>query len=30
LKSSLRSDVSKYIYEQTKRSPMILPRIEEI
>ncbi|MBQ3463589.1 MAG: ribonuclease J, partial [Clostridia bacterium] len=25
LKSSLRSDVSKYIYEQTKRSPMILP-----
>ncbi|MBQ3471435.1 MAG: ribonuclease J, partial [Clostridia bacterium] len=30
LKSSLRSDVSKYIYEQTKRSPMILPIIEEI
>lgn len=30
LKSSMRSDVSKYIYEQTKRSPMILPIIEEI
>ena len=30
MKSSLRSDVSKYIYEQTKRSPMILPIIEEI
>ena len=30
LKSSLRSAVAHYIYEQTKRSPMILPIIEEI
>lgn len=30
LKSNLRASVSKYIYEQTKRSPMILPIIEEI
>lgn len=30
LKSNLRAAVSKYIYEQTKRSPMILPIIEEI
>ena len=30
LKNSLKSAVAKYIYEQTKRSPMILPIIEEI
>ena len=30
LKSSMRSAVSHYIYEQTMRSPMILPIIEEI
>jgi len=30
LKSSLKSSVARYIYEQTKRSPMILPIIEEI
>ena len=30
LKSTMRSAVSRYIYEQTKRSPMILPIIEEI
>lgn len=30
LKSSMKSAVAKYIYEQTKRSPMILPIIEEI
>lgn len=30
LKSSMKASVAKYIYEQTKRSPMILPIIEEI
>ena len=30
MKSSLRSSVSKYIYEKTERNPMILPIIEEI
>lgn len=30
LKSTLKSSVARYIYEQTKRSPMILPIIEEI
>ena len=30
LKSSMKSSVARYIYEQTKRSPMILPIIEEI
>lgn len=30
LKASMKSAVAKYIYEQTKRSPMILPIIEEI
>ena len=30
LKSNMRSSVSRYIYEQTMRSPMILPIIEEI
>ena len=30
MKSSLRSAVSKYIYEKTERTPMILPIIEEI
>lgn len=30
LKSRLRSDVAKYIYDMTKRNPMILPIIEEI
>ncbi len=30
LKSSMKSSVAHYIYEQTKRSPMILPIIEEI
>lgn len=30
LKSSLKSAVAHYIYEQTKRNPMILPIIEEV
>ena len=30
LKSSLKNSVAHYIYEQTKRNPMILPIIEEI
>lgn len=30
LKSSLKASVAHYIYEKTKRSPMILPIIEEI
>ncbi|MCD8180569.1 MAG: ribonuclease J [Firmicutes bacterium] len=30
LKNSMRAAVAKYIYEQTKRSPMILPIIEEV
>ncbi len=30
LKSSMKAAVARYIYEQTKRSPMILPIIEEI
>lgn len=30
LKSSMKASVAKYIYDQTKRSPMILPIIEEI
>ena len=30
LKSSLKNSVARYIYEQTKRNPMILPIIEEI
>ncbi len=30
LKSNMRASVSRYIYEQTMRSPMILPIIEEI
>lgn len=30
IKSRLRSEVAKYIYDTTKRSPMILPIIEEI
>ena len=30
LKSSMKAAVASYIYEQTKRSPMILPIIEEI
>lgn len=30
LKNSMKSAVARYIYEQTKRSPMILPIIEEI
>lgn len=30
MKASLRSSVSKYIYEKTERNPMILPIIEEI
>jgi ribonuclease J len=30
MKSSLKSAVAKYIFEQTKRNPMILPIIEEI
>ncbi len=30
LKTSMRAAVARYIYEQTKRSPMILPIIEEI
>lgn len=30
LKSRLRSDVAKYIYDMTKRNPMILPIIEEV
>ncbi len=30
LKSSMKASVAKYIYEQTKRSPMILPIIDEI
>ncbi len=30
MKSSMKSSVARYIYDQTKRSPMILPIIEEI
>ncbi len=30
LKNSMKSSVAKYIYDRTKRSPMILPIIEEI
>lgn len=30
MKNSLKNSVAKYIYEHTKRSPMILPIIEEI
>ncbi len=30
MKSSVKSTVARYIYEQTKRNPMILPIIEEI
>lgn len=30
LKSNLKSSVAHYIYEQTKRNPMILPIIEEV
>ena len=30
MKSSLKSTVAHYIYDQTKRNPMILPIIEEI
>ena len=30
MKSSLKSAVARYIYDQTKRNPMILPIIEEI
>ena len=30
MKSSLKSTVARYIYDQTKRNPMILPIIEEI
>ena len=30
LKNNLRNSVARYIYETTKRSPMILPIIEEI
>lgn len=30
MKSSMKSAVARYIYDQTKRSPMILPIIEEI
>ena len=30
MKSNIRNSVAKYIYEKTKRSPMILPIIEEI
>lgn len=30
VKSALKSSVARYIYEQTKRNPMILPIIEEV
>ena len=30
MKSALKSSVARYIYDQTKRNPMILPIIEEI
>ena len=30
VKSSLKSNVARYIYDQTKRNPMILPIIEEV
>lgn len=30
LKSNLKSSVARYIYDQTKRNPMILPIIEEV
>ena len=30
MKNSIKSSVTKYIYESTKRNPMILPIIEEI
>lgn len=30
LKSALKNEVAKYIYENTKRNPMILPIIEEV
>jgi ribonuclease J len=30
MKSGVKSTVARYIYEQTKRNPMILPIIEEV
>jgi len=30
LKNALKNSVAKYIYEKTKRNPMILPIIEEV
>ena len=30
VKNSLKSAVARYIYDQTKRNPMILPIIEEV